>query len=457
MHAYIIVDLGFGDAGKGLLTDFLARNIGAGAVLVVRYNGGAQAGHNVLTPESRQHTFAQFGAATFLPEARTFLSRYVVIHPAALLNEGDLLQRQGVIDAYARLRISEQALVITPYHQGANRIRELVRGKERHGSCGVGVGEAVEDALTHPEDRVVAGDLLDPAVLRRKLRRIREWKWEQVALLCREIPAGSRLEREYSLFENEEVIETWIGSIARINELELVVSDDVLGGWLNETETVLFEGAQGVLLDAEAGFHPYTTWSNCTTENALRLVDEMAPGAEVTRIGVLRTHMVRHGPGPLPTETEALRPVLHENNREGEWQGGVRYGWFDAQLARYALRVNGGVDCLALTHLDMAERLGYWQYSPGYKNFTSLNNTRVELTQKYGVLTDFQVVKNVTLDERMRITQALLAVSPVLETCEKNEDILLAKVDELLGQPVDIVARGPRAGDVQILHPHSLS
>ena len=144
----IVVDLGFGDAGKGLVTDALVRRDGAG--LVVRYNGGAQAGHNVVTREGQHHTFAQFGAGSFVPGVRTFLAHPFVLHPTALLVEGDLLRARGVGDIFERLRVSERARVITPFHQAMNRLRELARGEARHGSCGVGVGETVQDlSLIH--------------------------------------------------------------------------------------------------------------------------------------------------------------------------------------------------------------------------------------------------------------------------------------------------------------------
>src|SRR5664279_3027640 len=102
MRAYIVLDLGFGDCGKGLLTDFLARRTSAG--LVVRYNGGAQAGHNVVAPDGRHHTFSQFGSGTFIPGVKTYLSKYVLIHPGALLVEGNILEKLGVRDAFSRLR-----------------------------------------------------------------------------------------------------------------------------------------------------------------------------------------------------------------------------------------------------------------------------------------------------------------------------------------------------------------
>jgi len=300
LHAYIVVDLGFGDSGKGLLTDFLVRRFQAS--VVVRYNGGAQAGHNVIAPDGRHHTFSQFGSGTFIPGVKTYLSRHVVIHPGALLVEGDILAGKGVRDAFSRLRLSDQALVVTPFHQTANRIREIMRRANRHGSCGVGVGEAVEDGLSFPEDRVLAGDLSNLTVLRRKLRSIRDRKHDQIVDLCKDRSPGSLFTREWEIFERKDGIEAWIASVSRIGELGLVVPDSVLERWLGATETVIFEGAQGVLLDADLGFHPFTTWSRCTAANAFDLLKEMAPDSQACRIGVMRSYALRHGPGPFPTE-----------------------------------------------------------------------------------------------------------------------------------------------------------
>ena len=450
MRSYIVIDLGFGDAGKGLLTDFLARHLGAG--LVVRYNGGAQAGHNVVAPDGRHHTFAQFGAGTFVPGVRTYLSKYVVIHPAALLVEGDRLVCQGVTDAFIRLRISDQARIITPFHQAANRIREFARGPQRHGSCGAGVGETVEDAHRHPTDCLLAGDLAQPAALRRKLCAIRERERAQVAPLCQGYALAASLAREWAIFEREDMMDAWIASISRITGFGLVVSDSLLQRWMGETEAVLFEGAQGVLLDADAGFHPFTTWSNATAANALDLVAEMAPGSPACKIGVLRSNAVRHGPGPLPTETDTLGALIREHNHLNDWQGPVRYGWFDAVLARYALAVTGGVDALAITHLDLLPRLKTWQYCPAYTGWRAFDDPPVEVRASAGVLSNFRLPPSLTLDQRAAFTQTLSTLSPLLESCASDETTMLQKIASLLGQPVNIVSRGPSAKDVQILN-----
>jgi len=449
LHAFIVVDLGFGDSGKGLLTDFLVRHLDAG--VVVRYNGGAQAGHNVLTPDGRHHTFSQFGSGTFIPGVKTYLSRHVVIHPQGLLVEGNILEGKGVSDAFSRLRISDQALVITPFHQSANRIRETVRAGNRHGSCGIGVGETVEHALAHPEDRVLAGDLMDPALLKQKLRTIREQKREDLSVYCKDHSFDLLSAREFAIFDRDDVIDKWISSIARISELGLIVPDSVLERWLHETKNVVFEGAQGVLLDEDAGFHPFTTWSRCTAVNALGLINEMSPDSSIHQIGVIRSYAVRHGPGPLPTETEDLKSNISEHNQQNEWQGEVRYGWFDAVLARYALEA-AKVDSLAVTHLDALPHLKTWKYCVGYKGQSDSNIMPIDANVSDGVLATIHPQSDLTLSQRTKFTQELSGVTPVLETCDPDKNKVIQKIESLVQPPIGIVSFGPSAKDVEILN-----
>ena len=268
MHADIVVDLGFGDAGKGLITDALTRKNHAG--LVVRYNGGAQAGHHVVTPDGRQHTFAQFGAGSFVEGTRTFLSRYMIIHPTALLLEGQALESKGVTDIFKRIKISESCPVITPYHQAANRIREMARGNQRFGTCGVGVGEVVEDERHQCEDAIRAGDLNDPIILKEKLHFIRNRK--RLALLSEygETPSRGAQASEWQFFERDDLEDEWIKAVEPFQQMGLVSPDSVLADWCRQTEYAVFEGAQGMLLDAEVGFYPYNSWTHCSIENAMR-------------------------------------------------------------------------------------------------------------------------------------------------------------------------------------------
>src|SRR3954449_8277814 len=125
-RAILVVDLAYGDCGKGTVVDFLTRHTNAHTV--VRFNGGPQAAHNVVTPGGRHHTFSQFGAGTLVPVVRTLLSRFVLIEPYALRNEAAHLAKVGAADALSRLWVDRRCPVIAPPHQAANRLRELARG-----------------------------------------------------------------------------------------------------------------------------------------------------------------------------------------------------------------------------------------------------------------------------------------------------------------------------------------
>jgi adenylosuccinate synthase len=398
VRALVIADLGFGDAGKGLLTDFLVRE--TGAKLIVRYNGGAQAGHNVVAPDGRHHTFAQFGSGTFVPGVRTFLSRHVIVHPTALLREDAALRSIGITDALDRITISGDALVVTPYHQSLARRRELARGDARHGSCGVGVGETVGHALAFPGDAVRFADLGDAARLRRKLARIREYAPDDID------------------------IERWIEPARSVAHLA--------GDW-SPQPTAVFEGAHGVLLDQWHGFHPYTTWSDCTFAPARELLS----GADVTTIGVLRSYAVRHGPGPFPTEAN-IPNAPAEHNATNEWQGAVRRGWFDAVLARYAIEAIGGVDALAITHLDWLARLAQWTYCDAYS-----------VEDRHSCLSRPPKDRQ----ECLSSTEALRLVRPVLHHCPAREAEVLDAIEAITRTPVAFASVGPSATDVRTRSP----
>ena len=334
----IVVDLGFGDAGKGTIVDFLARVAAASAdpvTTVVRFNGGAQAGHNVVTPDGRAHTFRQFGAGTFAGAA-THLSHFVLVEPLALAAEAEQLLALGVTAPFARLTIDRRALLTTPYHVAANRAREQARGASRHGSCGVGIGETVAYALIHPDDAPRVADTTDLVCLRHKLLRLADTYRDTFGVLA--VPSLASLLDVYAAF----------ASTVRL------VDETYLPRTLAQ-ERVLFEAAQGVLLDEWWGFHPYTTWSTTTFANAETLLAEAGQAESATRIGVLRAYTTRHGAGPFPTEDADLtRQFPDRHNGDDPWQGAFRVGHLDLVLHRYALTVAGGVDYLALTHLDRA-------------------------------------------------------------------------------------------------------
>jgi adenylosuccinate synthase len=406
-----VVDLGFGDAGKGTTVDRLcarARDEGRPVAAVVRFNGGAQAAHNVVTDDGRHHTFAQFGSGTFTPGTRTHLSRFMLVDPLALAAEAEHLRALGVADPFALLTVDRDALLTTPYHAAANRAREVARGADRHGSCGMGIGETAAFALARPDLAPRAGDCRAPGVLRRKLAAVRDASSAELG-----VDLGPDLDACVAAF-------TAFGRAVR-------VVDQAYTRRLLRSGPVVFEGAQGVLLDEWHGFHPYTTWSTTSFANAETLAAEAGMGEGVYRLGVVRTYTTRHGAGPLPTEDAALTAALPDaHNGTGRWQGAFRVGHFDAVAHRYAVAVCAGVDGLALTHADVRHRgLGVVRaYAGGEPH----------------------VAHAPDLAHAAELTGLMFAARPIVECAPKPAEWPDFVAGEL-GAPVTLLSFGPATGD----------
>ncbi len=360
MHqAIVITDLTFGDAGKGTLTDALARR---GASLVVRASGGAQAAHTVVDEAGREHVFHQFGSGTLVDGAQTLLSRFMLVNPLALHYEELELRALGVNDAAERMFIDAHALVTTPFQMIFNRLRELARGANRHGSCGLGIGETAADALDFGADVLRYGDLFDAALLRRKLLWHRDLKLQQLTpiltQLLEQTAEKSQICALLDQLNSEEEMEATREVFAAIAERFAIAPPDFLAQQLSQAGSTVFEGAQGVLLDENYGFHPYTTWSNTTPANALQLIEAAGCEVKTTVLGLTRAYQTRHGAGPFPTENAALTALLPEpHNPTNQWQGPFRAGWLDLSLLRYAIDVSGRIDGLVMTCLDRLEGL----------------------------------------------------------------------------------------------------
>jgi adenylosuccinate synthase len=183
--------------------------------------------------------------------------------------------------------------------------------------------------------------LLHPALLRDKLRLCAE----RLVLAAREFDSNAAI--------SPDVLRETLQRYSRAAQLIRVVGPGYLAERLQQSGDVLFEGAQGVLLDESYGFYPHVTWTDTTTRNALALLEEAGYQGRIRRLGVLRTYATRHGAGPFVTEDSALHQRLREvHNTAYEWAGALRFGHFDVVATRYALEATGGVDALAITHLD---------------------------------------------------------------------------------------------------------
>lgn len=358
-----MLGLGFGDCGKGHFIDTLTRR--RQAHTVVRFNGGAQAGHNVVTPAgagavARHHTFSQFGSGTMVSGVATVLADPVVVHPTALLVEAEALGRISIHDALSRLKIDARCRITTPYHQAAGRLREILRGGAAHGTCGVGVGETVRHSIGHPEQVMRYADLLHVGTVHtstqmEKLNAIRETLLAEFSPLCEKGGEGW-LTDEYQMLLDDSVAKTWLNPCHALARQCPPASTHAIHTRLTQPGCVLFEGAQGVLLDEWRGFHPHTTWSTISTA----AVEEVAAGFGVSdaieHYGVLRAYLTRHGAGPFPTHDESLDASLPEPHNQGSgWQGDFRRGHPDAVLLRYALEAVGGLSGLLVSHLDVFE------------------------------------------------------------------------------------------------------
>lgn len=222
MKSFIITGLGFGDESKGCITDLLCRAYGSD--LVVRHNGGPQAAHTVYTDDGRHHVFAQFGAGTFNPGCRTLLSRYMLVNPISMLIENEHLFSQGVSDALERVYVDSRALVVTPFHRALNRLREMARGTEKHGSCGKGIGETVFHAMRYPKEAFYVDDFHSDAWVI-KLAAIMTRLGHEAARL--NLPDTSAASREMSTFRVDLVTlgrnyEKWLEKVKIVNPYESV-------------------------------------------------------------------------------------------------------------------------------------------------------------------------------------------------------------------------------------------
>ena len=423
-----LLGLGFGDCGKGRFTDQLCGEWGAHTV--VRFNGGAQAGHNVVLADGRHHTFSQFGAGSFHAGVATVLASPVVVHPTALLVEGEVLRRKGVADAMARLWIDARCRVTTPFHQAAGRLREWARGAQPHGSCGVGVGETVRHALAAPGEALHYGELRQPTSVLEKLEASRQTLRREFGGFAASHPDAAQ---ELAMLDDASLPARWLAAVQPLLRLSPPASGDQIGARLALPGTVLFEGAQGVLLDEWRGFHPHTTWSTISTSAVEALLHDAGIAARVEHLGVLRSYLTRHGAGPMPTHDAALDARLAEpHNSDAGWQGAFRRGHPDAVLLGYALRAAGPLDGLLASHLDAAAGL---QWCEGYR----LPGGTALASLPWADAPD--------LGHQQALTALLQGAQPVYAArrIDTAED-WIARVEALAGLPVRHASFGPARG-----------
>ncbi len=343
----VVVGAQWGDEGKGKVIDVLTEE----ADILIRYQGGHNAGHTVIA-EGEEFIFHLVPSGLLHPGKIGLLGGGVVIDPNALLEEMGRLQARG-IDVERAVKISDQAHVIFPYHKRLDLAEEAARAG-RIGTTGRGIGPCYVDKAARCGIRVA--DLCNPAVFPEKLRRNVAEKNRALTLLYGEPPVSC-----------DEILERYSGYARRLAP-HVVNGAQFLHEAIARGKRLLFEGAQGTLLDVDHGTYPYVTSSNATAGGAC--TGAGVPPTAIDRvIGVVKAYTTRVGEGPLPTEfnDELMQRIRAKGKEFGATTGRPRRcGWFDAVVARHAVRING-CQAIAVTKLDVLDEMDAIQIGIRYR------------------------------------------------------------------------------------------
>lgn len=348
-RATAVIGAHYGDEGKGLVVDRLARELRS--PLVVRFNGGAQAGHTVETTDARRHVFSHVGAGAFAGAA-TFLSRHFVSHPYVFLREIAELAGMGVEPTVV---VDPRSPLTSPYEVLVNQAIETARGGARHGSCGVGFGETLEREETGPS--ITVGDIDDVDRLRTRLDILRTQHVPARLSALGLLPNDTLRADLSSTGLCERFIEA---ALAFRRRIELGEPSRFMDA------DIVFEGAQGLLLDQDLGAFPYVTRSRTGLPNVAALAGSFGIDT-LEAFYVTRTYVTRHGAGPLAGELPAAPYVgiVDLTNRPNPFQGSLRFAHACPALTvstiqRDLARLRGALDgrisvALAVTCLDQVD------------------------------------------------------------------------------------------------------
>lgn len=320
----VVIGANYGDEGKGRMVDFLSGK----DTLVIRFNGGPQAGHTVVTPNGNRHVFHHFGSGTF-KGAGTLLSRFFLSNPIAFNEEYDELKKLFSIEPL--VYVSYDSPITTPFDMIINQALERSRGKGqgRHGSCGMGINETMKRTI-YPDYALYYKDLLHSYLALNKLINILR---NYVPFRLKEL--GLTLTpSEIGIMSNPELLNNFMEDI-KIFVNRVIPLTHGLDSF-HKNHYLIFEGAQGLRLDAESPDFPHVTNSRTGMHNVIELIKEAGLTNECVNIHyVTRPYITRHGAGPLRHELKYLgipySGVRDLTNITNPNQGSIRYGWFDIQ------------------------------------------------------------------------------------------------------------------------------
>lgn len=316
-----VIGAGFGDEGKGLTTDYYASKSEL-PVLVVRFSGAPQASHTVETPSGRRHSFSHIGSGTFVG-ADTFLSRYFVVNPITFRRE------MKELDLPPRVFVDRECLVTTPYDMMLNQLAEMNR-KKRHGSCGAGFNETIHRS-EDPRFLLRVVDLGSEDTLRGRLKAIETQYFQK----RKEELGITQLFGYDEYLESPHLIDHFIQDCQYFRGSIYIWGESILQV---RAGSIIFEGAQGLLLDQDCEFFPYVTRSKTGLPNVARLCGRAGiKSIDVTY--VTRAYTTRHGVGPLPFELnkKPYDGVFDHTNIDHEFQGSLRFSYLNLDLISSAI------------------------------------------------------------------------------------------------------------------------
>ncbi|MGE5553900.1 MAG: adenylosuccinate synthase [Betaproteobacteria bacterium] len=426
MPAVVVVGTQWGDEGKGKVTDLLASE----ADLVVRYAGGSNAGHTVII-HGELFKLQQIPSGILSPGTTCLIGNGVVLDPKGLLREAEGLRGRGV--SLAGLRISDRAQVVMPWHLLLDELEERER-KPGHkiGTTGRGIGPCYVDKVARQGIRVI--DLMDREALANRLDAV--------------LPAKNKLlQRVYDHpgFDRESVLAEYLEYAEQLRP-HVTDGSALVHRALDQEQRVLFEGAQGALLDLDHGTYPFVT-SSSTIAGGACTGTGVGPGSIDRVVGVAKAYTSRVGEGPFVTELkDATGDLIRERGHEyGTVTGRPRrVGWFDAVMVRHAVRVNG-VDLLAVMSLDVLAGLPALRICTAYRYRSAVLN---EYPADSRILAECEPVY-----EESPGWDGDLAGCRSLDELPENARRYLSRLSELSGVPIGLVSLGRERNETLLLSP----
>ncbi len=429
----IIIGTQWGDEGKGKVVDLLTDRASA----VVRFQGGHNAGHTLVI-DGKKTVLHLIPSGVLRENVMCLIGNGVVLSPEALLTELKMLEDNGV-PARERLRISEACPLILSYHVALDHAREVARGKKAIGTTGRGIGPAYEDKVSRRGLRL--GDLFHRERFAAKLGEVLDY--HNFAL------------KNYFKTDTVDFNQVLDESMAMVDDLKPLIADipEMLHTYRSNGDHVMFEGAQGALLDIDHGTYPYVTSSN-TTAGGAATGSGMGPAYFDYILGITKAYTTRVGSGPFPTELYdgegLLDEVGHHLAEKGHEFGSTtgrprRCGWFDAVALRRSAQINS-VTGMCITKLDVMDGLDTIRICTGYKTAEGIRETPPVGAEA------FESCEPV-YEDMPGWTESTVGVKDY-DALPANACAYLKRLEEVTGVPIDIISTGPDRTETIILnHP----